>query len=101
LDVKQAPKQKISAAIFKKVLGNFHIVDPPVINVDKSQTFPHSLSELQAANNMPGKKLRAIKYLNNSIETTINSLNKSGVIDNGTCHLPLLERLSIKWKLCE
>ncbi len=43
--------------------------DPRVINVDKSPTFPPALSELQTVNEAPKKtKLRAIKYLNNSME---------------------------------
>jgi IS6 family transposase len=54
---------------FKKLLGNKHTIEPRVINVDKSPTFPPALSELQAANEAPKKtKLRAIKYLNNSME---------------------------------
>src|SRR5271156_6756733 len=35
---------------FKKLLGNTHTIDPRVINVDKSPTFPPALSELQAEN---------------------------------------------------
>jgi len=51
------------------LLGNSHTVDPRIINVDKSPTFPPALSELQAENEAPKKtKLRAIKYLNNKIE---------------------------------
>lgn len=54
---------------FKKLLGNLHTIDPRVINVDKSPTFPPAISELQAVNEAPRKtKLRAIKYLNNSME---------------------------------
>jgi len=54
---------------FKKLLGNGHTVEPRVINVDKSPTFPPALSELQAENEAPKKtQLRAIKYLNNSME---------------------------------
>ena len=54
---------------FKKVLGNPHTINPRVINVDKSPTFPPALNELQAANEMSVKtKLRAVKYLNNSME---------------------------------
>ena len=46
-----------------------HTVTPRVINVDKSPTFPPALSELQEENEMPNDtKLRAIKYLNNSME---------------------------------
>jgi IS6 family transposase len=61
---KQAAKR-----FFKKLLGNLHTVDPRVINVDKSPTFPPALSELQAENEAPKEtKLRAIKYLNNSME---------------------------------
>ena len=61
--------KKPALRFFKKVLVNFHTVGPRVINVDKSLTFPPALSELQATNDMPGKtKLRAIKYLNNSME---------------------------------
>jgi len=61
---KQAAKR-----FFKKLLGNLHTVSPRVINVDKSPTFPPALSELQAANEAPpDTKLRAIKYLNNSME---------------------------------
>ena len=54
---------------FKKLLGNKHSVNPRVINVDKSSTFPPALDELQATKKMPpNTKLRAIKYLNNSME---------------------------------
>ena len=61
--------KKSAKRFFKKVLGNSHTVSPRVINVDKSPTFPPALNELQAANDMPDKtKLRAIKYLNNSME---------------------------------
>tara|TARA_R110002110_G_scaffold415800_1_gene656290 strand:+ start:46952 stop:47284 length:333 start_codon:yes stop_codon:yes gene_type:complete len=50
------------------MLGNKHATKPRVINVDKSPTFPPVLSELQAANETPlGTKLRAVKYLNNSM----------------------------------
>ena len=62
---KQAAKR-----FFKKLLGNSHTIDPRVINVDKSPTFPPALSDLQAANQAPKKtKLRAIKYLNNRMES--------------------------------
>jgi IS6 family transposase len=61
---KQAAKR-----FFKKLLGNDHIVDPRVINVDKSPTFPPALNELQTENEAPKKtKLRVIKYLNNRME---------------------------------
>jgi transposase-like protein len=61
--------KKAAKRFFKKLLGNKHTVDPRVINVDKSPTFPPALSELQAANDAPSKtKLRAVKYLNNSME---------------------------------
>jgi transposase-like protein len=54
---------------FKKLLVSNHTIDPRVINVDKSPTFPPALSELQSEIVMPKKtKLRAIKYLNNSME---------------------------------
>ncbi len=61
--------KKSAKRFFKKVLGNAHTVNPRVINVDKSPTFPPALSELQEENEMPDDtKLRAIKYLNNSME---------------------------------
>lgn len=61
---KQAAKR-----FFKKLLGNLHTINPRVINVDKSPTFPPALSELQTENEAPKKtKLRAVKYLNNSME---------------------------------
>ena len=61
--------KKSAKRFFKKVLGNAHTVNPRVINVDKSPTFPPALSELQEENEMPNDtKLRAIKYLNNSME---------------------------------
>jgi IS6 family transposase len=54
---------------FKKLLRNRHTVNPIVINVDKSPTFPPALSELQAEEAAPKKaRLRAIKYLNNRME---------------------------------
>jgi transposase, IS6 family len=46
-----------------------NVVNPHVINVDKSPTFPPTLSELQEEDLMPKKtRLRAIKYLNNAME---------------------------------
>ena len=61
--------KKAAKRFFKKLLGNGHTIDPGVINVDKSPTFPPALSELQATNEAPKKtKLRAIKYLNNRME---------------------------------
>lgn len=61
--------KKSAKRFFKKVLDNAYTVDPRVINVDKSPTFPPALSELQSTADMPKKtKLRAIKYLNNSME---------------------------------
>src|ERR1700722_9249277 len=45
---------------FKKLLVNKHTIDPRVINVDKSPTFPPALSELKSENVTPKKtKLRA------------------------------------------
>ena len=69
-------RNKISAKqFFKKVVGNSHAVDPRVITVDKSPTFPSALSELQAANDMPRhRRLRPIKYLNNSMENNFNHI---------------------------
>ena len=61
--------KKAAKRFFKKLLGNKHTVDPRVINVDKSPTFPPALSELQAANDAPSNtNLRAVKYLNNRME---------------------------------
>jgi IS6 family transposase len=61
--------KKAAKRFFKKVLSNQHVVDPRVVNVDKSPTFPPALSELQAESEMPSMtKLRAVKYLNNSME---------------------------------
>ena len=54
---------------FKKVLSNQHVVPPRVINVDKSPTFPPTLSELKEEGELPDNtKLRPIKYLNNAME---------------------------------
>jgi transposase, IS6 family len=54
---------------FKKLFSNQDATSPRVINVDKSPTFPPALSELQAENEaLKTTKLRAIKYLNNSME---------------------------------
>jgi hypothetical protein len=51
------------------LLGNFHTIDPKVINVNKSLRFPPALRELQAVNEALKKtKLRAIKYLNNKMQ---------------------------------
>ena len=61
--------KKSAKRFIKKVLENTHTVNPRVINVDKGPTFPPALSELQTENEMPeNTKLRAIKYLNNSME---------------------------------
>jgi len=61
--------KKAVKRFFKKLLGNKHIVNPRVINVDKSPTFPPALNELQKENHASSEtKLRAIKYLNNSVE---------------------------------
>jgi transposase-like protein len=63
-------RNKASAKrFFKKILKNDHVVDPRVINVDKSPTFPPVLKALQKENIMPAPtKLRPIKYLNNAME---------------------------------
>ena len=54
---------------FKKTLNNKHVVEPRVISVDKSPTFPPALGELQKESIMPkSTKLRPIKYLNNAME---------------------------------
>jgi len=61
--------KKAAKHFFKKTLGNTHVVNPRVINVDKSPTFPAALNELQEEGDVPSKtKLRTVKYLNNSIE---------------------------------
>ena len=61
--------KKSAKRFFKKVLSNQHVVSPRVINVDKSPTFPPTLSELQEEGELPSNtKLRAIKYLNNAME---------------------------------
>ena len=61
--------KKSAKRFFKKLFGNQHIVDPRVINVDKSPTFPPALIELQTSGEAPSHtKLRAVKYLNNSME---------------------------------
>ncbi len=61
--------KKSAKRFFKKVLSNQHVVCPRVINVDKSPTFPPTLSELQEEGELPpDTKLRPIKYLNNSME---------------------------------
>ena len=61
--------KKAAKRFFKKLLGNKHIVNPRVLNVDKSPTFPPALNELQKENHASSEtKLRAIKYLNNSME---------------------------------
>ena len=61
--------KKAAKRFFKKLLGNKHTVDPRVINVDKSPTFPPALDELKATKEAPqNTKLRAVKYLNNSME---------------------------------
>jgi IS6 family transposase len=54
---------------FKKTLKNDDVVDPWVVNVDKSPTLPPALKALQKENIMPAStKLRPIKYLNNAME---------------------------------
>ena len=61
---KQAVKR-----FFKKLISNQHTIYPRVINVDKSPTFPPALNELQKEKELPKvTKLRAVKYLNNSME---------------------------------
>ena len=61
--------KKSAKRFFKKVLSNQHVVCPRVINVDKSPTFPPTLSELQEEGELPDStKLRPIKYLNNAME---------------------------------
>jgi len=45
--------KKSAKRFFKKLLGNQHTVDPMVINVDKSPTFPPALSELQKSGEAP------------------------------------------------
>jgi transposase, IS6 family len=61
--------KKAAKRFFKKVLGNKHVKNPRMINVDKSPTFPAALTELQEEKEFPKKtKLRPIKYLNNAME---------------------------------
>jgi len=61
---KQAAKK-----FFKKVLGNSHVIDPRVINVDKNPAFPPALNDLKDDQEMLSHtKLQQVKYLNNSIE---------------------------------
>jgi len=69
---------------FKKLFSNQHATNPRVINVDKSPTLTPALSELQAENEAPKKtKLRAAKYLNNSMENDHKFTSLSPDIDNG------------------
>jgi len=61
--------KKSAKRFFKKLLNNQHVINPRIINVDKSPSFPPALSELQSSGQAPtATKLRAVKYLNNSIE---------------------------------
>ena len=61
--------KKSAKRFFKKILSNQHTINPRVINVDKSPTFPPALSELQDEMVFDIKtKLRPIKYLNNAME---------------------------------
>ena len=61
--------KKSAKRFFKKVLGNQHVKNPRIINVDKSPTFPAALTELKEENDFPANaKLRPIKYLNNAME---------------------------------
>ena len=61
-------EEKICTDSFKQLLGNKHVTQPRIINVDKSPTFPPALNELQEENNAPPETgLRAVKYLNNSM----------------------------------
>lgn len=67
--------KKSAKRFFKKLLNNQHTVDPRVINVDKSPTFPPALSELPASGAASAHiKLRTIKYLNNSMENDHKSI---------------------------
>jgi IS6 family transposase len=69
----QHRNKKSAKRFFKKLLGNKHATTPRVINVDKSPTFPPAINELQDEKEMPKKtKLRAVKYLNNSMENDHN-----------------------------
>ena len=87
-----------SADFFKKLLGNSHTVDPRVIYVDKSPTFPPALNELQAENKAPKKtNLRAIKYLNNRMEMITNSRNLNRDTDSG---IDQHEIHLMEWKPC-
>ena len=61
--------KKAAKRFFKKTLKNGHVIDPRVMNVDKSPTFPPALEELQKDGLMPKEtKLGPIKYLNNAME---------------------------------
>lgn len=61
---KQAAKK-----FLKKLFGNLHAKKPANIDVDKNPTFPPALAELKAEGIAPeDTKLRAVKYLNNSME---------------------------------
>jgi transposase, IS6 family len=57
---------------FKQLFSNQHAANPRVINVDKSPTFPPALNELQENKAPKMTTLRAVKYLNNSMENDHN-----------------------------
>ncbi|CAN5251866.1 IS6 family transposase [soil metagenome] len=93
--------KKAAKRFFKKVLCNKHVTSPRVINVDKSPTFSPALSELQESNEMPaGTKLRAIKYLNNSLENDHKFTKSKYAIDNGINIFQQQEIQLMAWKLC-
>jgi transposase-like protein len=62
---------------FKKLLVSHHTIDPRVINVDKSPTFPPALSELQSENVMAKKTKSKSRYRQwyQSFSTARNTLN--------------------------
>lgn len=71
----QHRNKKAAKRFFKKTLGNKHTVEPRVINVDKSPTFPPALNELKQEGIAPkNTELRSVKYLNNSVENDHKSI---------------------------
>ena len=61
--------KRAAKIFFKKALGQPHVVNPYVINVDKNPAYPRAFADLKKSGILPKRcKLRQVKYLNNIVE---------------------------------
>ena len=69
--------KKAAKRFFKKMLGNKHVPNPRVINVDKNKAYPPAVAELKKEKLIAKRcKLRQVKYLNNIVEQSHRFIKK-------------------------